>query len=298
MSTINVDNVLPQSGTTVNVNGVITKKETNKPLILWNGISQTSTGFGTTIVGEEAMIANTGNNNTALGFGTLRTNSSGADNTSVGHQALYENTTGAGNVAIGKDAMFGSLSGVSNTALGTQSLYVCKGSYNTALGNSAGFLLTTGQNNTLVGMQAGNTITTGNGNIVIGHDAQPASATTNNSITLGNSLISVLRCNVTSITSLSDARDKTNVEDSTYGLSLVNSLKPVTFEWDTRDGAKKGIKDLGFIAQDLKELDDEYLGLVYDENPEKLEASYGKLIPVLVKAIQELTAKVEALEAK
>jgi hypothetical protein len=35
---------------------------------------------------------------------------------------------------------------------------------------------------------------------------------------------------------------------------------------------------------------------VYDANPEKLEASYGKLIPVLVKAIQELSAKVTALE--
>ena len=40
----------------------------------------------------------------------------------------------------------------------------------------------------------------------------------------------------------------------------------------------------------------EVLKLVYDENPEKLEASYGKLIPILVKAIQELTAKVEQLE--
>jgi len=38
--------------------------------------------------------------------------------------------------------------------------------------------------------------------------------------------------------------------------------------------------------------------LVYESNPEKLEASYGKLVPILVKAIQELTAKVEALEAK
>jgi hypothetical protein len=42
----------------------------------------------------------------------------------------------------------------------------------------------------------------------------------------------------------------------------------------------------------------EILGLVYEENPEKLEASYGKLIPILVKAIKELSAKVEALESK
>jgi hypothetical protein len=40
------------------------------------------------------------------------------------------------------------------------------------------------------------------------------------------------------------------------------------------------------------------LQLVYESNPEKLEATYGRLIPVLVKAIQELTAKVELLESK
>ena len=65
-----------------------------------------------------------------------------------------------------------------------------------------------------------------------------------------------------------------------------------------RDGAKVGQKDLGFIAQDLQELDDENLQLVYSNNPEKLEASYGRLIPVLVKAIQDLSAKVTELENK
>ena len=34
-----------------------------------------------------------------------------------------------------------------------------------------------------------------------------------------------------------------------------------------------------------------------EENQDKLEAKQGKLIPVLVKAIQELSTKVQALEA-
>jgi hypothetical protein len=33
-------------------------------------------------------------------------------------------------------------------------------------------------------------------------------------------------------------------------------------------------------------------------NPDKLEAKAGNLVPVLVKAIQELSAKVDALEAQ
>jgi hypothetical protein len=36
---------------------------------------------------------------------------------------------------------------------------------------------------------------------------------------------------------------------------------------------------------------------VLAENPDKLEASYGQLVPVLVNAIKELSAKVTALEA-
>mgnify|MGYP007045166700 CR=1 FL=1 len=37
---------------------------------------------------------------------------------------------------------------------------------------------------------------------------------------------------------------------------------------------------------------------MYDENPDKLEATYGRLIPVLVQAIKELKAEVELLKNK
>ena len=41
-----------------------------------------------------------------------------------------------------------------------------------------------------------------------------------------------------------------------------------------------------------------YLGLVDKNNPEQFTLAQTNLIPVLVKSIQELSAKVEALEAK
>jgi hypothetical protein len=162
----------------------------------------------------------------------------------------------------------------------------------------------TGIQNCFFGPDAAISMTTGNNNICIGFQAQPATITTNNSITLGNSSHNVLRCQVTSITSLSDARDKKEIEELPVGLDFVKGLKPVKFVWDDRDeNGNHDVKDFGFIAQDLKKSQEdanlaETLKLVYEENPEKLEASYGKLIPILVKAIQELTAKVEALEAK
>jgi hypothetical protein len=145
---------------------------------------------------------------------------------------------------------------------------------------------------------------TGNNNIVIGVCAATATAATSNSITLGNAFITVLRAAVTTITSLSDARDKTNITALPVGLDFINSLSPVKFTWQQREPneVKDGTSEAGFIAQELKTAQESaganYLGLVYDENPDKLEASPGKLIPVLVKAIQELSAKNDALEAR
>jgi hypothetical protein len=65
---------------------------------------------------------------------------------------------------------------------------------------------------------------------------------------------------------------------------------------------KDGTSEAGFIAQDFQAAQEaanaDYLGLVLDDNPEKLEATPGKLIPVLVKAIQELSAEVQSLKAQ
>jgi hypothetical protein len=211
---------------------------------------------------------------------------------------------GGGCIAIGESALSYASDTGNNLAVGNGSLDSVNGTTgnsNIAIGTGSGASITSGSNNTLVGHGSGIAVvplTVGINNTIIGYQACTAGVNSNNSVTLGNSAITTLRCAVTTITSLSDARDKKNIEESKYGLDLVESLKPVTFEWDTRDGAKKDIKDLGFIAQDLKEVDDDYLGLVYDENPEKLEASYGRLIPILVKAIQELSEDVKQLKSK
>jgi len=211
---------------------------------------------------------------------------------SIGNQSMSNcgfNTNGPA-VAIGPESLMNGVSSGSNIAIGWRSLFNADGA--------------TGINNQAIGVFSGSNLTTGGNNIIIGHNAQAATATTSNSITLGNSSHNVLRCQVTSITSLSDVRDKKEIEELPVGLDFVKGLKPVKFVWDDRDeNGNHDVKDFGFIAQDLKKSQEDAnladtLKLVYEENPEKLEASYGKLIPVLVKAIQELTAKVEALEAK
>ena len=112
-----------------------------------------------------------------------------------------------------------------------------------------------------------------------------------------------MRCNVTTISSLSDERDKTDIEDLPYGLDFINDMRPVQFTWDRRDGSMNNVPDFGFIAQDLHDVELEHSStnrtrLVKWENPDKLEADYVRSYPILVKAVQELSAKCDALEAR
>jgi hypothetical protein len=100
---------------------------------------------------------------------------------------------------------------------------------------------------------------------------------------------------------LSDARDKTNIVDIPAGLNFVQALRPVSFDWNMRDGQKVGITEFGFIAQELQQAQAttgvSVPHLVSDINPEKLEASAGTLIPILVKAIQELKSEFDLYKA-
>jgi hypothetical protein len=209
------------------------------------------------------MLSNvSGHDNVAIGQSALQVNTTGNDNIATGYGSLYNNTAGSNNIAIGANAL------KSNTT----------GTYNTAIGNAADVASASLTNATAIG----------NGALV----------SASNTIVLGNSSISSLRCQVTSITSLSDRRDKTNIANITEGIDFIKQLKPVTFTWNMRDKAKVGIKSAGFIAQDLLALQKaSYIGanldLVSEDNPEKLEARYGNLLPVIVKAIQEQQAIIE-----
>ena len=79
-------------------------------------------------------------------------------------------------------------------------------------------------------------------------------------------------------------------------------MRPVKFKWETREGLEKdGTYDAGFIAKDLKSAqtnsDAEYLNMVLTSNPDRLEAAYGRLIPVLVQAVKDLKAEIDTLKA-
>jgi len=284
---LNVDIINPLTGPMVEVNGLNIKKA-NDTVYLGNSTTP-PTGTDSVIVGQLAGLTLTGSNNVA-----------------IGKFAMYLSTTASTTVAIGGGAGQSLTTGTGNTFIGgTSGTNVTTGGANTCVGQQAGSTLSANAfTNTFIGGNAGTNVLniTGQGNMCLGHASAPSSASVNHEITLGSSSIAALRCAVTSITSLSDARDKKEVTELSAGLDFVNTLKPVEFVWDDRnEEGKHDVKDFGFIAQDLKKSQEdakkaEVLKLVYDENPEKLEASYGKLIPILVKAIQELSEEVKQLK--
>ena len=96
----------------------------------------------------------------------------------------------------------------------------------------------------------------------------------------------------------SDERLKENIEDITSGLDVVEKLRPVSFQYKENYTADRSVQS-GFIAQDLLVALDgkNYLEGVVSQGPTYYNVAYQNLIPILAKAIQELSAKVSALEA-
>ena len=267
----------------------------------------TTSSLGGNIILQSSALSNptslsSGYRNHLIGLGTGTSLTTGNSNVAIGTNALNDSVTGNGSVAIGTNAL-----GL-NTKTST--------THNTAVGSGAAVNSTTGEKITSIGASSGYLSFPGTGSNIttIGYGAVASTSSVSNEITLGNSSVTALRCAVTSITSLSDERDKKDITDLEYGLDFIESLQPKQFVWDNRTetaitkdeegndvteeihSANKGKKDFGFIAQDVQTLDNDILRLVYDENPDKLEISYGKLVPILVKAVKELSDKVKALE--
>jgi len=103
----------------------------------------------------------------------------------------------------------------------------------------------------------------------------------------------------------SDSRVKKNVVDLDKGLSAIKSLRPVSFNWI--DGFCDDEKNTlyGFLAQEVQTVDSNLVqnfanDILVNENKIEnvLRVNEKFLVPMLVKAVQELEAKVAALETK
>ncbi len=269
--------------------------------------------FGVTLGYSAGSTGTSGDlGNVCIGYEAGKDIDGGDYNVFVGYESGENGGSGSNNAGVGNKSLFTLSSGINNSAMGAYSLYqVSSGDYNVAIGMQSGYSVSTSDGNSLLGANAGssqggsttNALTTGSNVTCVGYESMPSSSTATNEITLGDNNITALRCNVQTISSLSDERDKTAITDLTHGLDFINDMRPVEFTWNRRDGSMGSTPDMGFIAQDLYDVELTHSStsrtrLVKWDDPSKLEADYIRSYPILVKAVQELAAQNKALEAR
>jgi hypothetical protein len=102
-------------------------------------------------------------------------------------------------------------------------------------------------------------------------------------------------------TQTSDERIKNVLGPVEYGLETLKQIEPVRFSLKSEPEVEK----LGFIAQQVQPLvpqsvfnTGEHIEGEPEDAPTKLGMEYASLIPVLVNAVKELSAEVDALKAQ
>ena len=227
--------------------------------------------------------------NMAVGFQALNANTDGDKNVAIGQQALYTNLEGNNNVAIGYSALYLNETGSSNVAIGRVALYEnTEGNYNVAYGYGALANNTTGSDNIGIGFYNSS-----------GYNPVFDPTTEDNRLVLGHKAITHAYVKV-AWTFTSDERDKMNFAPVPYGLDFVNQLKPTAFQFkvDRDTETPNGNVRFGFKAQDILALEGDNPVIIDTEDADHLKYKGEHLVPVLVNAVQELTAMVKDLQAE
>ena len=231
-----------------------------------------------------------GADNCAFGANVLRTANSSSQNTGVGVSALNKNSGGNSNSAVGYVALYNVTSAAGNCGFGKGAGYVVTGAYNLCLGFEAGYTLSTGSNCVIIG------------------GVEPDSATDDDQLVVssgdgglfwikGDSAGSCYQGdNATAWSTTSDRSLKREITDATKGLDAINEIKLRNFRYrkDNPYGLDPEPSRVGVIAQELEEVFPE--AVKENLNGHKT-VSTDSINWALLRAVQELSSKVEALES-
>ncbi|MDN3491916.1 tail fiber domain-containing protein [Winogradskyella bathintestinalis] len=280
-------------------------------------------GGWNTAIGEDALGDNTtGDYNIAVGSYALEGNTTGEANVAIGRAALISNISGNGNVALGNKA------GLS--AQGSNKLYIHNSGASSPLiyGEFDNRILRF--NGTTEARSFENSPTTtdlilgGTANTTAGDDGIISSdpdyagsdifIRSNDAVVIeldydndetgqfeikagdGSEIFEVDEGgNVYvngSLAHSSDRRLKRDIEDLQYGLKEILQLQPKAYNWKNRTQPNKS---LGLIAQEVQPLLKEIV-TTKDNEQKTLAISYTELIPILINAIKEQQAQIEALK--
>lgn len=276
------------------------------------GYDNTTGGSNTFLGGYAGFNVTTGTNNVFVGTNSGRSLTTSYANTAIGYQALYSSLTGYYNTATGTEALYNTING-GNTGFGYRTLYSNTTGYsNTAVGYNALAFNSTGIYNTAVGYFSnvpGGGVYVEN-STALGSEAQ---ITASNQVRIGNS-------NVTSIggvvgwSVVSDGRFKSDIKEDVSGLDFVNGLRPVSYTLDraaldkfyglpdsvtqrSSTSRKMSTRTTGFVAQEVEALVKK-TGYVFggidapQSEKDHYSIRYDQFVVPLVKAVQELSAKV------
>ena len=294
--------------TTLNDTGGTDEADKNVAVGYQAGANVT-TGFKNTYIGHQAG---------------LRASATNA-NVIVGHNSQGNQTGNGANNLIGTSIGGAMTSGYYNNAIGSSCFaQLTTGSNNIAFGHDAGLVITTGTHNTFIGYKTVASANNETNTILIGHGdgINNFSSGGSNNIRLGKRTAYIHTDNDSaSFSTGSDERWKKNIANNDVGLDFINELRTVTFNWkkhselantlseydasdaDTPDDTKL---KYGLIAQEVKAAMDthsvnaKFEGWREDSShpDDKQMVSNDAFVIPLIKAMQELSAKVDALTAR
>ena len=95
-------------------------------------------------------------------------------------------------------------------------------------------------------------------------------------------------------TPLSDVNKKKDFENSTIGLNEILNLKPTLYRMESDES--EGEKELGFIAQEVKEFIPQAYVESGEEDTKFIGLNYNAIVAALVKSVQELKAEIDSLK--
>lgn len=272
--------------------------------------SATVVSSSNTAVGYSALYSNTnGSGNTAVGDGSLSSNTVANDNTGLGAYTLFANTLGFSNTAVGSAALSGNTTGSSNSALGRDALIAVTTQQN-ATGLGAGTAVT-GSNQ----VQLGNSATTTYAYGAVQNRSDARDKADIKDTELGLDFIKALRPvdfkwdmreDYRTEAPKAPGKDATEAEIAAYEQAKAEWIESSKLANITHDGTKKRNRyHHGLIAQEVKSVL-EAQGIDFggfqnhsiNGGDDVLSIGYNELIAPLIKAVQQLSARIEVLEAQ
>ena len=295
-------------------------------LTTMNDTGSTDEGDYNVAVGYQALSNfTTGYKTVAIGYQAGNRGTTTRGSCYVGYQTYGSQTGNGGNNYFGNSCAQAMEGAYYNNGFGTAvHASVTSGYSNIAMGHDAGYGITSGFNNIHIGYKTGASGGDREYAILIGHgdgiNVFPDGGA--NTIRMGKraSYISNTFTSNATWSHSSDERYKKDIQDNTNcGLDFINELRPITYKWkapselDTdlpeydkdKTEADYTKKNYGLIAQEVKAALDKFSITDFEGwriDPEhakdRQEVSEQMFVYPLIKAVQELSAKVTTLETE